>query len=133
MKTPSRHSTPGFTLIEVMAVVFLTALVLGVALDYYYNLSNASQRAMDRTQEVRRATAILDRVARDLESATLVMKPSGKDRLSHPWIFLGENRVVAKGSDRVKFVTRGYRPKRLSKDRHESDLAMRTYSLEEGE
>ena len=76
MTTALRRSVSGFTLIEVMAVIFLTALVLGVALDYYYDLSNASQRAMDRTREVRRATAILDRVARDLQSATLVTKPT---------------------------------------------------------
>jgi len=112
-----RRARTGFTLIEVMAVVVLTALVLGVTLDYYHDLSNASQHAMDRTREVRRATAILDRVAADLQGATLVVKPSGRDRLSHPWVFLGENRVVAEGSDRVKFVTRSYRPKRLSRDR----------------
>jgi len=132
--TPLRRSIPGFTLIEVLAVIFLTALVLGVSLDYYYDLSNASQRAMDRTREVRRATAILDRIVKDLQGATLVAKPEGEDRLSHPWIFLAENRGFAtRGSDRIKFVTRGYEPKRQSENLHESDLAFVTYSIEEDE
>ena len=134
MTTAVRRSGPGFTLIEVMAVVFLTALVLGVALNYYSNLTNASQRALARTREVRRAIAILDRVAKDLQTATLVMKPIGADRLSHAWIFLAENGGSAEtGSDRVKFATRDYRPKRRSKNRHEPDRAMVTYITEEDE
>ena len=133
MTTASLHSDPGFTLIEVMAVVFLTAMVLGVTLDYYSDLSNASQRAMDRTREVRRATAILDRVAKDLQGAALVVKPGEMDRISHPWVFLGENRIVEKGSDRLKFVTRSYQPKRESADRHESDLAIVTYKIDEND
>ena len=134
MTTAVRRSGPGFTLIEVMAVVFLTALVLGVALNYYSNLTNASQRALARTREVRRAMAILDRVAKDLQTATLVMKPIGADRLSHAWIFLAENGGYAEtGSDRVKFATRDYQPKRRSKNRHEPDRAMVTYITEEDE
>lgn len=134
MTPASARTRPGFTLIEVMAVVFLTALVLGVALNYYSDLSNASQRAMDQTREVRRAAAILDRIAKDLQSATLMTKPSEADRLSHPWIFLGESRGYAeKGSDRIKFVTRSYQPRRQSKNRHESDRAIVTYSFDEDE
>lgn len=134
MTTALRRFIPGFTLIEVMAVVLLTALVLGVSLDYYNDLSNASQRAMDRTREVRRATAILDRIVRDLQGATLVTKADGEDRLSHPWIFLAENRgYSARGSDRIKFVTRDYEPKRQSENLHEPDLAFVTYRLEEDE
>ena len=134
MTTALGRSIPGFTLIEVLAVIFLTALVLGVSLDYYYDLSNASQRAMGRTREVRRATAILDRIVKDLQGATLVMKPDGEDRLSHRWIFLAENRGYSTGgSDRIKFVTRDYEPKRQSRNLHESDLAFVTYSMEEDE
>ena len=35
----------GFTLLEVLAVVLLTSIVIGVALNHYVNLSRASQRA----------------------------------------------------------------------------------------
>jgi type II secretory pathway pseudopilin PulG len=57
----------GFTLIEVLAVILLITLVLGVALDFYVDLSNASTRASESTRSIRRATAILDRVAADFE------------------------------------------------------------------
>ena len=129
------HCSPaaGFTLLEVLAVVLLTSLVLGVALDYYLDLSWASQRATNRTRDVRRAAAILDRIAVDLEGASIVQKPSGDDRLSHPWIFLGENRFAERGSDRIKFITRNHTPRGRSESRHESDVAVVTYDIEAGD
>ena len=48
-------SARGFTLIEVLAVLFLTALVLGVALDFFVDLSNESAHASESTRELRRA------------------------------------------------------------------------------
>jgi prepilin-type N-terminal cleavage/methylation domain-containing protein len=121
----------GFTLIEVLAVVLLTGLVLGVALDFYLDLSRASQRAADHTRAARRATAVLDRVARDFESAVLVIKPEEVDPLAHPWIFLGESRGSELGSDHVKFITRNREPR--SSGAPESDLAMVAYTLRRGE
>src|SRR5262249_42518817 len=41
----SARASAGFTLIEVLAVLFLTALVLGVALDFFVDLSNQSAHA----------------------------------------------------------------------------------------
>ncbi len=117
----------GFTLIEVLAVIFLTTLLLGVALDFYVDLSNASTRAAETTRELRRATAILDRVARDLESAMLLTKPPELDPLLHPWVFVAEPRHSEEGADQVKFVSRG-RP-RLRAEGHESDLSMVAYVL----
>ncbi len=107
--TRRRHgarAATGFTLIEVLAVILLMGLVLGVALDFYVDLSNASTRASEGTRGIRRATAILDRVAADLERSVLVRKPAETDPLAHPWIFLGEARGSEVGADRVKFVAR---------------------------
>ena len=43
MSAPAtRPSRAGFTLIEVLAVLFLTALVLSAALSFYIDLSNDS-------------------------------------------------------------------------------------------
>jgi len=126
-----RTRRAGFSLIEVLAVVLLTSIVIGVALNHYVNLSRASQRAMEHTRGIRRATAILDRIARDLESTVLVAKEPEMDPLDHPRIFLGESRRSDVGADHLKFVTRGHRPR--STAAHESDLEVVAYSLRLGE
>jgi type II secretory pathway component PulJ len=117
----------GFTLLEVLAVVLLTGLVLGIALDFYVDLSRASNRAADHTRGVRRATAILDRMARDFESAVLVRKPDAVDPLAHPWVFLAESEYSSTGADHIKFVTRNHRPRSTAS--HESDLAIVSYTV----
>jgi len=124
-----RHAA--FTLIEVLAVVLLTAIVLGVALAFYVDLSRASVRAADGTRGLRRATAVLDRVARDFERVVLVAKPAEMDPLDHPWIFFGEARRGGTGADRLKFVTRGHVPR--SSAARESDLEVVGYSVRDAE
>jgi len=125
MTTP-RPQTAGFTLIEVLAVVLMTALLLGVALDFYIDLSNQSVRASEHTREVRRAASILDRVASDFEHALLVRKPEETDPLDHPWVFVAEPRYAEQGADRVKFVMRQL-PRYT--DGSAADLTMVAYQL----
>jgi prepilin-type N-terminal cleavage/methylation domain-containing protein len=117
----------GFTLIEVMAVVFLTAIVFGVALNFYVDLSNQSQHASDVTREIRRATSLLDRVSMDFERTLLAKKPDDMDPLANPWLFLGESRGLGEGSDRVKFVTR--RAPDARSVAAVSDITMVSYAL----
>jgi type II secretory pathway component PulJ len=126
-----RRDTGAFTLLEVLAVVLLTALVLGIALDFYVDLSRASNRAAEHTRDIRRATALLDRVARDFESAFLIQKPADVDPLSHPWLFLAESEYSDSGADQIKFVTRGHRPRRS--EGHESDLSVVSYTVRRDE
>lgn len=117
----------GFTLIEVLAVLMLIGIVMGVAVNFYIDLSRATRRAADSTRGVRRATAILDRVVRDLEATVLVTNPPGQDPLAHPWVFLGQSELGEGGSDHLKFVVRGHEPR--STESRESDLAMVAYSV----
>jgi len=126
-------SRAGFTLIEVLAVLFLTALVLSAALSFYIDLSNDSTRAADSTREVRRATTLMDRIARDIERAVLVKKPEDVDPLAHPWIFLAEPHNQTghgneAGSDRVKFMLRSEPPR--TQQGPTSDLSTVAYTLE---
>jgi type II secretory pathway component PulJ len=100
----------GFTLIEMMAVVVLVLLVTGVALNGYVDLAGHTRRAADLTRDLRRGTAVLDRVARDLQAARLVVKPEAMDPLEHPWLFFAESRGGNEGADRLKFVTLGQSP-----------------------
>jgi len=118
----------GFTLLEMMGVIVAIGLVLAIATDYYIDLSRASNRASRNTSEIRRATAILDHVAHDLENTMLIVKAPEVDPLDHPWLFVAEARNSDEGSDHVKFVTRSFQSRRS--DAHESDLAIVAYSLE---
>jgi prepilin-type N-terminal cleavage/methylation domain-containing protein len=121
----------GFSLIEVLAVVALISVVMFVALNFYTDLARATARASNHTHDIRRAVAILDRVARDFESAMLVVKPAEMDPISHPWLFIGESELGAEGADHVKFVTRNHDPTRS--DNPESDIAVVAYTVEHDE
>jgi len=115
----------GFTLIEVLAVMLLTGIVFTVALDTYLDLSRASVRATEHTRDIRRAMALLDRIARDFEQTLLVEKPPELDPLFHPWLFLGESRQGSEGADHLKFVTRNHEPR--SSVARDADLALVSY------
>ena len=121
----------GFTLLELMAVVLLTGIVLGAAADSYLDLSGASRVAVESSREAREAVGILDRMARDLEGAVLVVKPEGDERLGHPWLFYAEADSEAEGARRLKFVTRSHRPR--ASDAPESDLAVVAFVAEAGD
>ena len=114
------HETRGFTLLEMLAVIFLMSIVLFVAIDFYLDLSRASQAATDETRTARRAVVLLDRVARDLEGAVLLKKPDEMDPMAFPWLFVADSEGADAGADRVKFVRRGHHPNASSAA--ESDL-----------
>jgi type II secretory pathway component PulJ len=126
-----RREPAAFTLLEVLAVILLTAVVIGVALDFSVDLSRASTRATEGTRGVRRAVAVLDHVARDLERTVLMQKAEETDPIEHPWIFLGEARGSGIGADHLKFVTRGRVPRGTTS--RESDLEVVAYATRRAE
>lgn len=119
----------GFTLIELMAVVVLTTLVLGVAVNFYLQSTRASQAAMAQVSRSLRATQVLDRVARDLGGTFLIKRPQGTDPLADPWLFLAEG-DGAGPADHLKFQTRANRPAADALDA--SDLATVSWWLATG-
>ncbi len=125
MRQPPRRS--GFTLIEVLAAVFLTAVVMTVAIAFFVTLSDSTDAAARKARQGRLALAVVDRIARDLEGAYLLTAPRGVDPLFHPWIFIAQNEEGESASDRVQFVTRSHRPRNPLG--HGSDLAVITYLL----
>ncbi|MCU0669496.1 MAG: prepilin-type N-terminal cleavage/methylation domain-containing protein [Myxococcota bacterium] len=105
------RDTRGFTLLEMLAVIFLVSVLLFVAIDFYLDLSRASNAAVEQTRSARRAVVLLDRVAHDLEGAELLVRPPDVDPLAFPWLFLAESGDPDAGADRVKFVRRGRDPR----------------------
>jgi type II secretory pathway pseudopilin PulG len=116
-----------FTLIEVLAAVFLTAVVMTVAIAFSVNLNDSADAAAQKARQGRQALAVLDRVARDLEGAYLLSKPESLDPLGNPWIFVADSQTGDSASDRLQFVTRSYRPSNPLE--HGSDLAVVSYLL----
>ena len=121
----------GFTLIEVLAVVLVTAVLLGATINFYLNLTRQAAYASENVREVRRASALLDRIAVDLEHTVLVKKPAETDALTSPWLFLAESRFSQSGpepgSDQIKFIRREI-PRASAGPA--SDVAMVAYTLE---
>jgi prepilin-type N-terminal cleavage/methylation domain-containing protein len=126
----ARPHEAGFTLLEMLAVIFLMSIVLFVAIDFYLDLSVASNTAAERTRGARRAVGLLDRVARDLEAALLLQKPDALDPIAWPWLFLAESESTESGADRVKFVRAGHHPNAASAA--ESDLELVSWVVTPG-
>ncbi len=151
----SHSVSAGFTLIEVLAGVFLTAMVMGALLSFQLNLGNATHSARGRIRAQRHAVAILDRVGRDIQGAYLLVKAEEVDPMDHPWLFLAEKHSAqligaeafddgndeddgdagsaaeAEGANAVKFITRNHRPS--SDGGPSSDLANVAYFLNKQE
>ena len=117
----------GFTLIEMMAVVLLTAIVLSAAVSFYIDLATASRAATQRVRGDRRAVALLDRISRDLQGTILLKKPAETDPLAWPWLFLADSPSGELGAQRIKFDSRGRLPR--ASGAHESDFEVVSYGL----
>jgi prepilin-type N-terminal cleavage/methylation domain-containing protein len=123
----------GFTLLEMLMVVLFTGILLTFAANFTLDITHASRAALEGGVDLRRATGVLDRIARDLEAAVLVKKPEALDPLEHPWLFFAEART-SDGADRLRFQARNHRPRGGAV--HESDRVDLAYWLvpaEEGE
>jgi prepilin-type N-terminal cleavage/methylation domain-containing protein len=124
----SSRRARGFTLLEIMAVVLLLGLVFLVMGGVFSQIAATTTDAIP-TETTRRGLLLVDRIARDLEGATLVKKPEELDPLAHPWLFLAESRLGRGGADRLKFDTRSAR----STAEHAGDVSVVAYWLEPGD
>jgi type II secretory pathway pseudopilin PulG len=121
----------GFTLLETLAVVAITAFLVAAIVGIYIGIVNNTERATDATREVRVATAVLDRVARDLQGAYVLVRDEADDPLSHPWLFKAETRAGQLGADRVMFTTLSHSSRGRSDERAQSGgIATYAYWLE---
>ncbi len=117
----------GFTLLETLAAVMVTALIVAFALGAYVQIADTSEQATLRLRDDLHAATIMDRLAEDLRSAFLVVKPDELDPLSHPWYFVSESRESFSGSDAIRFIGRRHRS--YQPDEHSSDFAQVAYQV----
>jgi hypothetical protein len=124
----SRRRARAFTLLEMIAVVLILGLVFLTMGDVFSQIAKTTTGA-SQTETTRRGFLLIDRVARDLEGATLVEKPAELDPQAHPWLFLAESRLGRGGADRLKFDSRSAG----GAAEHASDLAVVAYWIEPGD
>lgn len=128
------RSRRGFTLLETLAVVGITGFLVTAITGMYIGIMRNSERATVATRDVRMASAILDRVAHDLEQAYLLELEEDDDPLTHPWLFVSNNRTGQFGADQVMFTTLSHDERGRSAERaSNSGLATYSYWLETNE
>ena len=118
----------GFTLMETLAAVLMTSLIVTFAMSAYVQVADTAEQATLRLRDDLHATTILDRMTDDLQSAVLLVKPGEVDPLRHPWYFVSESQSAFGGSDGVRFI--GRRRRAYLDDEHSSDFAQIAYRIE---
>jgi type II secretion system protein J len=97
----------GFTLLEMLIVIGITAALVTAAVQAHLGIRRAQERAARGLQRERAAEVFLDRLERELVGTLLIVRPSSTDRLSHPYVFVGEDYFESDGdTDALRFVTR---------------------------
>lgn len=128
-RQPSRDARDlhraAFTMIEVMAAILLTSIVITAAVAFYVNLSDASNRATVTMRRKLHAHTLLERLGGEIQNAAMLVKPEALDPLRHPWFFVAESQHSFDGSDRIKFISRSHSPRVTAY--HSSDLAHIVY------
>jgi general secretion pathway protein J len=115
----------GFTLIEVMIAVSITAIVGAMALGAFQRSSAARQAVADQDERIGGARAALGRMARELSSAFLSEHFDRRRYRDRPTVFKGRD-----GGDRdsVLFATMAHT--RSLRDAKESDQSVVEYFVD---
>jgi type II secretion system protein J len=97
----------GFTLLEMLVAVALTALLVAAAVQAHLSIVRAQERAAAGLDRDRAAGVFLDRFERELSGSLLVVLPTGVEREQQDYHFVGTEAIATTGdADGVAFVTR---------------------------
>lgn len=122
------RSSDGFTFLEMLVTVAITALLVAAAVQAYIGISRAQERETGELSTDRYVEIFLDRFERELSGALLIVKPSEGDRLAHPYLFLGEDRFDAEHEvDMLRFVTQT--PARAARAHGAGGVSLVTYAV----
>jgi general secretion pathway protein J len=114
-------STAGFTLIEVVVAVAITALLGAMTLGAFRQVDHAAEIARDQGDRYAGGRLALTRLARELSMAFLSDHYDKNRMRERPTLFQGRE-------DKVLFTT--FAHERLARDAKESDQAVVEYTLE---
>ncbi len=103
----SSFKQDGFTLLEMLIAVAVTALLITTAVRVFLGINDAQERITARFGRDRAAEVFLDRFERELGGAILIVLPEDGERLDHPYLFVGSDAFGDTGeSDGLRFVSR---------------------------
>jgi prepilin-type N-terminal cleavage/methylation domain-containing protein len=116
----------GFTLLELLIAITVSAALLTAAVQAYTQLTRAMEKRLDDGGRDRIATLVLDRLERELVGTLLVAKPKDSPRETHPWVFLGaDGTYEEREADSLKFITES--PGRATEGAETPGYALVTY------
>lgn len=116
----------GFTLIEMLIAIAITALLVSVAVESHLGIRHAQARAAGSLHRDRVAQVLLDRLEGELSGTLMLRRPDDVDRLAHPFVFLGRSdRRDDADADALLFVTRS--PARVGPSNHAEGLSLVFY------
>lgn len=96
----------GFTLLEMLLTIGVTALLVLAAVQAFRNIARLQSRLTIGTEREATAQILLDRIEGELVGTMLVEIGEQDDRLDHPWLFVSEDRVFGTNdSDAIRFIT----------------------------
>jgi len=123
-----RNPAAGFTLIEVIGAFFMMVIILVFVGGIFVENGRQRSAASELMRERLSATAGLEMISSDLESAIHLMPAEGATAETHPWRFLAERRSEL-GSTAVRFVTQN--ASQSNRAEHASSWIEVAYFLEE--
>jgi type II secretion system protein J len=94
----------GFTLLEMLAVLAITALLVTSAVEIHIQIVRSLQERVEERGRDVTAQRVIDRIERELVSSQLVAKPEKLDRRKHPWVFQGSDGGIGQ-ADTLRFIT----------------------------
>lgn len=122
----------GFTLLELLVAVFISALVLTLISTSFFQIINAKEKVEDQLELIHEARVVFGRIGKDLSS----VYPRGKvtnSALSYPYIFfLGQNEEQTDNS-RLEFSSFSRNPIEFNRESDQSEITYFLVRIEDEE
>ncbi len=102
----SGRARAGFTLLEMMISIAVTALIVMTAVQAYRSIARAQEQRLGDFDRSRSAQVLLDRLERELSGALLVVQGEDADPAQQTYLFYGVDVPTVSGdADALRFVT----------------------------
>jgi prepilin-type N-terminal cleavage/methylation domain-containing protein len=96
----------GFTMLEMLIAIAITALLVATAVRAYQGITRAQEHAGGGLDRTRAADVVLDRLERELAGAFVIVQPPGEDPLAQRYLFVALDRQTTAGDgDALRFIT----------------------------
>lgn len=96
----------GFTLLEMMISIAVTALIVMTAVQAYRSITHAQEQQAGDVDRERSAAVLLDRLEQELSGALVIKQPEDADPATQTYLFYGVDNPSPSGDgDAIRFVT----------------------------